>query len=203
MAAPYMTPASLRAAVPTLDTHPARYSDAALAALVTEFETLAESYCAVAFTPRDAIETVTIGLRTTAIVPNYPRVRDIASLVIDGEPFTDYRLTDAGTIEPSFQYPVGATYQFPVGEATLTYSHGFDVPLTTNSPGAMVLRACRLYVTACANLDYSQVPRDVVASTADGMTNRYAVPGPKTPTGYLEIDRLLNRLPNYTSPAFA
>jgi hypothetical protein len=53
--------------------------------------------------------------------------------------------------------------------------------------------------------DRSSVPRDIIATSADGMSTRYSTPdwGAGRATGYLEIDRLLNTLPDYRTPAIA
>jgi hypothetical protein len=207
MATPYLAPATIRAAVPAL-ADPSKYPDQTLADLVAEFEWLAEDYRGVAFTPRTEVETQTIYPGATAIVLNYPRVRSVASLVVDGVTIssTTYRVTEAGWIESTTGFITGGAY--PTAQAVTTYSHGYDVPTSTGppgSPGAPLLRACREYVRICAIADRSSVPREIIASSADGMTSRYSTPNKDQgrPTGYLEIDRLLNQLPNYAMPTFA
>jgi hypothetical protein len=207
MATPYLAPATIRAAVPAL-ADPSKYPDATLAALVAEFEWLAEDYRGVAFTPRTEVETQTICPGATIIILNYPRVRSITSLVVDGVTVsaTTYRVAEAGWIESTTGLSIGGGYS--TAQAVITYSHGYDVPTSTGppgSPGAPLLRACREYVRICAIADRSSVPREIIASSADGMTSRYSTPNKEQgrPTGYLEIDRLLNQLPDYRQPVFA
>jgi hypothetical protein len=62
-----------------------------------------------------------------------------------------------------------------------------------------LLRACREYVRSCALADSSNVTRDVIGQSADGGYTRYSTPDMRAgrPTGYLEVDRLLNSLRDY------
>jgi hypothetical protein len=198
VAAPYLTPAQIRDRVPAL-ADPNKYPDVVLSDLVTEFEELAEEYRGVAFTPRTAVETQTIAPGSTVLILNYPRVRSVASLVVDGTTVvsTTYKATEAGWLESSTGLSIAGG--FASAEAVVTYDHGFD------SPPMGLLRACREYVRICAIADRSSVPREIIASSADGMTSRYSTPNKEQgrPTGYLEIDRLLNGLPDYRMPAVA
>lgn len=79
------------------------------------------------------------------------------------------------------------------------------VTLTIGSPPKRLLRACREYVRSCALADRSSVPRDVLTQ-ADGQGGytRFSTPDKDAgrPTGYLEVDRLLNSLDDYR-PSFA
>lgn len=198
MATPYLTPALIRARVPALaDT--GKYPDVVLTDLVTEFEDLAEEYRGVAFTPRTAVETQTLNPYTTIIVLNYPRVRSVASLVVDGITVgaTSYKVTEAGWLESSTGLSIAGGYV--TATAVITYDHGFD------APRAGLVRACREYVRICAIADRSSVPREIIATSADGMSSRYSTPNKDQgrPTGYLEIDRLLNSMPDYRTPVVA
>lgn len=203
-AAPYLTPAQIRAAVPTLADQ-GKYPDTVLSDLVAEFEQVAEEYRGVAFTPRTAVETQTICSGAGSLTLNWPRVRSITSVVVDGTTIdsSTYRVTEAGVLQSSTGFIGGSA--FPEASAVVTYSHGFDVPTSTVAPGSVLLRACREYVRVCAVADRSSVPRDIIATTADGMSTRYGTPDKKAgrPTGYIEIDRLLNTLPDYRIPTFA
>lgn len=204
MAAPYLTPADLRGRVQALaDVN--KYSDAALAEIVAEFEALAESYCAVAFTPRTTTETYSLPANARTIPLNWPRVRSVASIVVDGNTIssTTYRVTEYGTVESLAGFIT--TVGYPAGQAVVTYDHGYDVPTSTTRPGAIVLHACQLYVSIVAPADRSGVSRDVVATQSGNMTTRYSTPNWErgNPTGWLDVDRLLNTLPNYRTPTFA
>lgn len=197
-AAPYLTPAQIRVRVPSL-ADVSKYPDVALSDLVTEFEELAEEYRGVAFTPRTAVETQTVAPGATVLILNHPRVRSVASLVVDGTTVgaTTYKVTEAGWLESSTGLSIAGGYS--TAAAVVTYDHGLD------SPRLGLLRACREYVRICAIADRSSVPREVIASSADGMTNRYSTPDKEQgrPTGYLEVDRLLSSLPDYRTPAVA
>lgn len=77
---------------------------------------------------------------------------------------------------------------------------GTDVTMNIGGPPAVLLRACREYVRSCALSDQSKVPRDVIAqSFGDGGYTRYSTPDwdAGRPTGYLEVDRLLNSLDDF------
>jgi hypothetical protein len=204
VATPYLTPATLRSAVSTL-ADVGRYPDQVLADLVAEFEQIAEVYRGVAFTPRTAVETYTICSGATSITLLWPRVRSVASVVIDGTTASSstYRATEYGVLQSSVGFI--ASSLFPHGQAVITYDHGYDAPTSAVMPGSALLRACREYVRICAVADRSNVPRDIISTSADGMSTRYSTPdiGAGRPTGYIEVDRLLNSLPDYRTPAIA
>jgi hypothetical protein len=199
-----MTAADLRAAVPALE-NTGRYSDDQLDGYVAEFEGLAESYRGVAFTPRSAVETCTVCSGTSRILLNWPKVRSITSVVVDGNTVeaSTYRATEAGVLVSSSGFVAGGA--FPEAQAVVSYDHGFDAPTASVMPGSVLLRACREYVRVVALADRSSVPRDIISTSADGLSTRYSTPdwGAGRPTGYIEIDRLLNTLPDYRTPAIA
>jgi hypothetical protein len=204
VATPYLTPTGIRAAVPSLE-NTGKYSDTQLADYIAEFEQIAEDYRGVAFTPRTAVETQTICSGASAVALNWPKVRSVASVVVDGTTIdsSTYRVTEAGVLMSSTGFVAGGA--FPEAAAVVTYDHGYDVPTTTTRPGSVLLRACREYVRIVAVADRSSVPRDIIATSADGMSTRYSTPDLKAgrPTGYLEVDRLLNSLPDHRIPVFA
>jgi hypothetical protein len=202
--APYLTPAELRAAGGVL-VDPQKYPDALLTALVAEFELVAEDYRGVAFTPRTAVETVAVVPGATLLTLSWPRVRSVASVVVDGVTVSStlYRITDADSVQASTGFTAALGY-LPA-QAVVTYDHGYDIPTATTMPGSVLLRACREYVRICAMADKSTVPREIIGTSADGVTNRYSTPNKAQgrPTGYLEVDRLLNSLPDHRIPVFA
>lgn len=204
MAAPYLTPDDLRAAGGVL-TDTGKYPDDALAALVAEFEQVAEDYRGVAFTPRTAVETLTIPPGATKLTLSWPRVRSVSSVTVDSvtvSPST-YRLSESGSLQTTAGFVGIAGYVTAL--AVVTYDHGYDVPTATVMPGSALLRACREYVRICAVADRSNVPRDIIGTSVDGMTTRYSTPDKRMgrPTGYIEVDRLLNNLPDHRIPAWA
>lgn len=98
---------------------------------------------------------------------------------------------------------VASTTAATISEAATATATG--VTFTIGTPPAPVLRACREYVRSCALADQSSVPRDVISqSFGDGGYTRYSTPDWEAgrPTGYLEVDRLLNSLDDYR-PGFA
>lgn len=70
------------------------------------------------------------------------------------------------------------------------------------SPPETILDACAEYVVSVLRGRSSGTSRDVIAQTFDGGMTRYSTPdwGAGRPTGYLEVDRLLNSLPDYRVP---
>lgn len=66
-------------------------------------------------------------------------------------------------------------------------------------------RACTTYVEAVANSTRSGTSRDVIAQSIDGSWTRYSTPDwtAGRPSGWTEVDRLLNSLPDYRLPGIA
>lgn len=189
MATPYMTVAALRARVPTLAN--SKYEDADLAEYIAEFESMVEDYRGVAFTPREATETVDIPAGgATRVVLDRPMVRSITSVTVDAVAVasTVYRLADDGALEV-----VDGVSALSGTSLTVVYQHGYDAPSTT------LLRACREYVRIVAVADRSSVPRDIISTSSDGMSTRYSTPDMDhgRVTGYLEVDRLINLQPSH------
>jgi hypothetical protein len=184
-----MTVGTLRTRVPTLAN--SKYEDADLAEYIAEFESMVEDYRGVAFTPREATETVDLPAGgANRVVLDRPMVRSITSVTIDAVAVSSsvYRLADDGAVEVvDGQSPFsGATF-------VVVYQHGYD------APSATLLRACREYVRIVAVADRSSVPRDIIATSSDGMSTRYSTPDMEhgRVTGYLEVDRLINLQPGH------
>lgn len=62
-----------------------------------------------------------------------------------------------------------------------------------------IIDACRQYVRASALAGRSGVPRDVIGQSIDGVSTRFSTPDKDAgrPTGYLDVDRLLNSLDDH------
>lgn len=75
----------------------------------------------------------------------------------------------------------------------------------TVEPPARLKRAAAEYVTAVLQSERSGQSRDVISQVGDGTTLRYSTPdwSLARPTGWLEVDRLLNSLPDYRLPGIA
>lgn len=198
MAVPYMVPDDLRSVAGLEDV--TGFPDATLARLVAVFEAAAESYRGVAFTPRVATEQVWLGYGSSErLVLSWPKVRSITSVTVDGTAIDSslFQVTDVGDV-----FALGGFYGLT---ATVVYSHGYDVPTDGNSwPGsAMLLQACRTYVRSKAKLEKSNVGRDQISAIGpEGGTIQYSTPNiaQGRPTGYLEVDELLNLLPDHRVP---
>lgn len=194
MATPYTTAANVRSLVPPLADENT-FTDVMLGNYIAEFEAVAEDYRGVAFTPRDSVERHSM-MTYAPLQLFWPKVRSITSISIDGTAQTtdQYQLDQFGRV-------IGllSAGPNPYGSwATVTYSHGFDAP-PAGTYGPLVVRACVQYVRAVALRDLSDLNRDVISFSDGGMTYRYSTPSKEAgrPTGFIEVDRLLNSLPDY------
>jgi len=183
----YLTAAALLESVPALAKN--NIDDVVLDDLVAEFAAIAEAYRGVAYEPRTVTdETHFISHDASVLQLNHAVIRSITTLAIDDRTIASgsyYLNARAGLLRMPF---VENT------TVTVSYTHGQD------APDERVLRACRLYVRSCALTDQSGVPRDVIAqSFGDGGYTRFSTPDWEAgrPTGWLEVDRLLNGLPDY------
>lgn len=84
------------------------------------------------------------------------------------------------------------------GRATSAFRHGL-----TSQPAAL-LDACTEYVLCVARSRAAGVSRNTLSEATDAGTTRYSTPdwGEGRPTGWLEVDRLLNTLPDYRVSVF-
>lgn len=192
---PYLTPAQIRDQVPDLADED-RFTDADLAGLVAEFEGTAERYRGCAFTTREVVgEVHTLDLPGTSLVLRHPLVQEVTALALDGTDLEGDQVL--GSASGILTYASG----FGVGSVTVSYSHGHE------TPPAGVLRACRLYVW-----------REAMAEDNPNTGNSYVTSNPQLgiversstadfaagrPTGWLDVDRLLNGLPDHRTPGIA
>jgi hypothetical protein len=188
----YMTAAELRQRVTALQSD-AKFPDDVLTDLVAEFQEIAERYRGVAYQPTTTTETIYTSRAVDAVALHHLPIRSVTSVTVDGTTL------DASSFEvDALAGGIVVTVAFNV-PVVVEYIHGLD------EPPATLLRACREYVRACALSDRSSVGRDVlVLADGAGGTTRYSTPDwdAGRPTGYLEVDRLLNSLDDYR-PSFA
>lgn len=71
--------------------------------------------------------------------------------------------------------------------------------------GELLRSACAEYVAAVSTSRGSKTSRDVIAQSIDGSWTRYSTPDMSAgrPTGWTEVDRLLNSLGDYRIPGIA
>lgn len=189
---PYLTPAQIRSRIPALSNQ-TTYTDTELTNLVSEFEDIAERYLQTAFITRTATAEKIVRPNASIQLANRP-VISVSALTIDGVAATLTELiTDNAT---------GVIYGlawYGADVVTVTYTYGIA---TTPEP---MLRACAEYCRAVAFADRSGQSRDVIAQSFDGSVTRYSTPdwNRRRPTGFLEVDRLLNGLADYSTPGVA
>lgn len=114
-----------------------------------------------------------------------------------GETITGTGIADRATI-------ASVTSATEIELSAVATATGTGITFTIGGPPTAVLRACREYVRSCALSDRSGVPRDVISQSAEGTYTRFSTPDwdAGRPTGWLEVDRLLNSLDNF-QPSFA
>jgi hypothetical protein len=185
----YLTAAQVRSRVPVL-ANATTYPDSELNNLVSEFTDIAERYRNVAFEPRTVTGEIITRPNDMQQLGHAP-VRTVTAISVDG---TAVGASDLAKV--IIDGPTGMISNGPWRNArqmTVTYTHGLDAPSET------LLRACAEYVRAIAFSTRSGQSRDVIAQSIDGSFTRYSTPdwNRGRPTGFLEVDRLLNSVPDY------
>lgn len=186
-ATPYLTPDDVRGRVERAKLA----TDDTLTGLISEWETLAESYVGYAFTPRDAVLTRNVWRAKSVVLPNV-KVGSVTSVTVDGDPLAGFVL-DPETGIVRFEYPQSGGLGFQVtGLLTVVYSHGLD------GPDPLMLRLCARYVDVELAQSASSVSRNVLSQSGDGVTLRYSTPdwSKGRPTGDYDLDKGLNSYPN-------
>jgi hypothetical protein len=197
----YATIADLRA-VPVL-ANPGEFPASRLADAITEFEDLADRYRGVAYVPRVRVAPFRLEWCREAVLFNRAEVRDIRKVAdADGVDLDVAGWYWGGAdlmIDPhaaGLAYTVhGSGYAI-----TVAFEHGYDLGVPDG-----LRRACIEFVRATVLKEQSGNPRDVIATAADGFVTRYSTPdwSAGRPTGYLEVDRRLNELPDRRLPGIA
>tara|TARA_R110000822_G_scaffold74154_2_gene178263 strand:+ start:253 stop:834 length:582 start_codon:yes stop_codon:yes gene_type:complete len=191
----YLTAAQVRSRVPAL-ANVTTYPSTELERLVLEFTEIAEDYLGVAYEPRTVTAEQVVRPNQLVKLAN-PQVRTLTAVTINETALTAGELADltvdkvAGTVIDGLW--VGSPF------ALFTYSHGYDAPTE------VLLRACSEYVRSVAFADRSGQSRDVIAQSMDGSFTRYSTPdwNRGRPTGFLEVDRLLNSLTEFRTHGVA
>lgn len=185
----YTTAAALRAylAPVTLTA-----SDATIGTAITEFEEVAEDYLGRAYQVRTVTgeQHVTDGRPIRLYKSDAVAVSAIA-YETGTAPATSGVIVDPGGM--LILSPRGTTW--PSTKVTLTYTHG------TNTVPQRLVKACWLYVACTLQQELSGTSRDVISQAFDGATTRYSTPNKAEgrPTGWLDVDRLLNNMPTRVS----
>lgn len=191
---PYLTAAAFRDQVKgEFSAADSVVNDDRLTELIEEFEDVAERYRGVAFTPRSA----TVSMHPRCRRPwrlGHIEVTAITTVTIDGTAVADPAAGELIRHQLGWLLVPSVSWPSPQTSLTIAYTHGLaQVPVA-------VLRACRLYVSREAWAEanptdgntYSTTNADlgitVRESTADWARGR--------PTGWLDVDRQLNKVPD-------
>lgn len=191
-AAPYLLPAAIRERIPDLTE--ANFSDEDLAERVAEFEPIAERARGCAFTTRTATRTFQItGWRPSVILE--PLIQSIDSLTVNGN---DVTATQRLNAEAGILSVDGG---FGCGELVVEFTYGYE------TPPASVLRACRLYVWREAMADRNPNSGNTYQTTQTDVNGNLFTERQSTPdwsagrfTGWMDVDKILNQLPDYRTP---
>jgi len=166
--------------------------DEQIAALIAEFEGIAEEYLGAAFRQRTVTgEYITIGPKV-ALRHYLPTDITITA--------TDPAATLTPTASPSGVIDWGTIAYGTSRPATVDYTHGFT------EPPEVVLSACAQYVRAVtARQNGRQVENSISYTTAQGDNFRLSTPDffAGRPTGFITVDRLLNSTISYRIPGVA
>lgn len=183
---PYLTPDLVRERRPGNQTLSGT-SDDTLARIIGDFEQIAEEYRGVAYVTRTATHSAYLRCDNRLLLTHRP-VQSVTSVDVDGTVVGSTVDVAAGIVWLSGNQ---------TGQATCTYTHG----LTGTLPGPL-LSACVEYVASVAAAEKSTTSRNIMSQNNDGVVVRYSTPdwGAGRPTGWLEVDRLLNSLPDYRIP---
>jgi hypothetical protein len=170
---------------------------------ITEFEDVADDYRGVAFVRR--VDRWTIRLDAGRSILFFPRVEirevravtgpagalPVASWYWDGSDFVKIDSAAAGVVTT----PTGSGYDVDV-----TVEHGY-----TQAVPEPLRRACVEYVRSVLLRESTNLPRDIIAQAQDGFVTRFSTPDAEKgrPTGFLEVDRLLNQLTDRRPPGIA
>jgi len=191
----YLTVAQVRSRVPGL-ANTGTYLDAELTNLVSEFTDIAERFRGVAFESRSVTSEQIVRPGRDVKLAN-SKVRAISAASIDAVSLTAGELA-ALVVDKSVGVVSNGTW-YGGNILLVTYTHGFD------APPEPLLRACAEYCRSVAFSDRSGQGRDVIAQSMDGSFTRYSTPdwNRGRPTGYLEVDRLLNSVADFRVPGVA
>jgi hypothetical protein len=152
------------------------------------FETLAENYCGQAFVPRyKRIRYAGSGHPTLLADMNVRTIRSVRDYT-SGTVYTAYTSDELADIDVD---PVGSltrlsnVWRFGTRNIEIVYEHGMDACPADMADAA--LDAIRRHLLE------NQTGRTVLSVADDlGGVTRYSTPGENRPTGYAEVDRVLN-----------
>ena len=189
----YLTASSAK----SRDTRLADFTDGAVDAQIAAFKEIAEPYRGVAFETTTATAVKVPGRSGCKLLTPNVKLIALSAASLDGTALTsDERAdvtiwADEGILERAAGW--SAT------QVSLTYTHGYA------SPPAAILDACTEYVLCVLRARASGVSRNTLSEATEAGTTRYSTPdwSAGRPTGWLEVDRLLNSLPDYRIPGMA
>ena len=188
--AAYLTATAAKARDPRLKV----VEDSTIDAYVAAFEDIAERYRGVAFTSRTATGVTVRGTDRTTLVLPHVKVGTPTAIAIDGTAFTSDERADVTVWADE-----GTLYRdagWCGTQVVLSYPYGYST-----TPAA-ILDACTEYVISLHTSRQSGASRNTLSVSTDVGTTRYSTPdwNAGRPTGWLEVDRLLNSVPDFRIP---
>lgn len=186
----YVTAAVAKAAVEGLND----FTDTQVEACVSEFESIFERYRGFSAIPRTVSEEVGNRPLGSSLFLAWPLVTTLTSITCDS---TAISIADVVLIKERGEIHNILTWPGPpVHSVLVAYTHG----LAAVPP--MVERMTIEYVNRTLRAQDMGTGRDVLSEGFDGGATRYVTPdwNKGRPTGWLEVDRLLNSQPDRRRP---
>lgn len=189
MALDYFTLEELRD-LPDVDNED-KYPDARVVAAAEYVQGIIEGECQTSFVPRPKVETLN-GVGTPGLVLSTPYVQSITSVVVDGVASTDSFSVVRGVLQRT---TVGSftplTWAWGTRNVVVTYMSGYsDVPPPDIKEAALQATRARLMSTSS---DSTIDDRRTSITNDAGTTVSFVIAGEKRPTGYPEVDAVINR----------
>lgn len=191
----YATVADVRSIAALAD--PGEFSAARILAAITEFEDIADTYRGIAYVRRVSVDRVRVEQGCSKLSFDRVMVRQVRAIYNAAGtalPVTSWALNGRGFVNID-SYLAGIAYStLGAGyDVTVVWEHGQDtgVPETLR-------RATVQHVRSTLLNESSGLSRDVIATAEQGFVTRYSTPSWKDgrPTGFTEVDRLLNQIPD-------
>lgn len=191
----YLTASSAKSRDPRL----ADLDDDAVTAQIAAFTDIAERYRGVPFESTTATAVKVHGHYGCKLITpqNHVKIISLSAASLDGTALTSDELADVTIWSEWGVFERAAGWS--ATQVSLTYTYGY-----ATTPAA-ILDACTEYVLCVLRARQSGVSRNTLSEATDAGTTRYSTPdwSAGRPTGWLEVDRLLNSLPDYRTPGIA
>jgi hypothetical protein len=143
-----------------------------------------EHACEVAFVPRTVTDEKVSGIGSGSLVLQWPRIRSVTAVSVDGTAFTSDQLAllqfGAGSVV-SYGWRTPGWFCRGIGNVTVSYEHGYDSPPLRVKQAVMMLTREWLVQGPVSD-------RRTSLPTEAGGNIGLSLPGPDAPFGIPEVD---------------